>query len=206
MRSKDENLLQRIAEYIQNVQVEEGRSPGQREITAKLKLNGRKTNSYVHELKRQGRIELNRDGTIRVPSNLDTSSANQWPLIGAVKCGSPTIAMEEFEGMFRLPQEFTGTGDFFLLKAEGDSMIDAGIIEGDYLVIRRQEDANQRDIVVACKESEYGIEESDATLKRYMMKNGRYVLQAENEKANYEDLDAEAYRIIGRLVGFYRRL
>jgi repressor LexA len=203
MRAIDEDLLNRVAQYIAECQIGRGASPGQREIAARFKINSKRAHYYVHRLADRGTIGLNGDGTIAVPRRLDPSGARNVPLIGAVKCGEPTMATEEFEGMFKLPTEFTGTGDFFMLTAEGDSMEGAGIIEGDYLVIREQPTADIGDIVVALKESERSGD-AEATLKRYMLKNGKPVLHPENER--YEDIDAEEYRIVGRLAGFYRKM
>ena len=92
---------------------------------------------------------------------------------------------------------FPGISEPFMLEAEGDSMTGANIFAGDLLVIRRQPTAVSGDIVVAVRESEFGCEESDATLKRYKYKNGKYVLHPEND--NYEDIDAAGFRIIGKL-------
>lgn len=202
MRVYDEGLLNSIAEYIKDIQATEGRSPSQREITAKFNLISSRTFRYVHVLANRGTIELNDDNTIAMPYNLDPSDVNHIPLVGAVRCGAPTLAIEEFEGLYKLPRELTGTGEFFMLRAKGDSMDGAGIYEGDYLIIRKQSTAESGDVVVACRESEYSSDE-DATLKRYLIINGQPVLHAENEA--YEDIDATNCRIIGKLAGQYRK-
>jgi len=128
------------------------------------------------------------------------------PKIGAVRCGQPTLAVEDYDGVFRLPREFTGTGEFFMLEAKGDSMIGANIFEGDYLVIRRQETADSGDIVVACRVSDCSSDE-EATLKRYLYNKGKPILRAENEDRNkYPDMDATEFRIIGKLKCIIRNM
>jgi repressor LexA len=203
MRQLDERLLSRIAEYIVSYQTAHGRSPGQRDITARCKTNSKRAHKYVHALAGRGIIELNDDGTIAIPYNLVPSDVKTIPLIGTVRCGQPTLAVEDYEGMFILPRDFTGEGEFFMLIAKGDSMIDAGIFEGDYLVIRKQQTAISGDIVVACQESEYDSGE-EATLKRYIVKNGKPILHPENRA--YEDIDAGSYRIIGKLKSVIRNI
>jgi repressor LexA len=204
LRIIDEDLLIRVSEFITQYQVKTGESPTHREIMSRLKLTAPRVHRYIHVLESRGMLSLQEDGGIKMPLNLDSSDVKYVPLIGAVRCGEPTLAVEDFDGMFKLPRQFTGSGDFFMLQAKGDSMEGAGIIEGDYLVIKEQGIADAGDIVVAMKESDNAAEEAEATLKRYMITDGRYVLHPENSE--YEDIDAEGYRIIGKLVGFFRKV
>lgn len=193
----DEQLLYNIAQYIKNYQAERGGSPTQREIANNFSTNQKRVNKYIHALVGKGEIELDEKGEISLPGNLDLENYQFIPKIGSVSCGKPTLAVEDYDEVFRLPREFTGAGEFFMLSAKGDSMIGANIFEGDYLVIRRQEAASPGDIVVAIKSGNCSSEESDATLKTLKIKDGKYVLHAENEK--YEDIDAKDFRIIGKL-------
>jgi len=204
MRQLNKGLLNDITEYIMKRQAEHGCSPGQRDIAAKFNINSKRTHTYVHALESRGIIKLDDSGRIAVPRNLDSSDANNVPLVGAVKCGEPSLAIEEFDGMFRLPREFTGTGDFFMIRAKGDSMTGANIFEGDYLVIREQPAVESGDIVLAVRERGYGTADAEATLKRYIWKNGGYVLHPENE--NYNDIDADKFHIVGKLVSFIRKV
>ena len=204
MRLLDESLLSKISDYITKYQVANGESPSQRKIAAKLKLDHKKTYRYVHALASRELIDLNDDGTIKVPYQFDSSKQRMVPLVGAVRCGEPTLTIEDYDGIFKLPREFTGSGKFFMLKAKGDSMINAGINEGDYLVVREQDTAENGDIVVACKLSDIGAGNSDATLKRYKYKDGKHIMHPENEK--YEDMEAKDFKIIGKLVSFIRKV
>lgn len=202
MKKLNENLLNDILEYITRYQVREGASPTFREITESFRLPGKSmAHRYVHALEDTGRLELNDDGSIAMPLNLDSSYTATVALIGEVRCGEPTAAIEDFEAMYKFPKDLIGDGDFFMLTAKGDSMIDTGIYEGDYLIIREQSTADIGDIVVALSSDDSG--ESDATLKRFLQKDGKYVLHAENDE--YDDIDFKGYKIIGKLVGSYRK-
>ena len=192
----DEELMDRIKNYITDYQEVCGSSPTQRDIAARFDITLPRVYRFVHALKNRGVISLNSSGEIAVLRKLD-KKLQFVPKIGFVRCGKPTLTIEDYDEAFRLPREFTGEGEFLMLEAEGDSMIGANIFPGDLLVIRRQETANSGDIVVAVKESEFGCEEADGTLKRYKYNNGKYVLHAEND--NYEDMDASDFRIIGKL-------
>jgi repressor LexA len=109
--------------------------------------------------------------------------------------------------VFDLPIEFTGHGSCFVLKAEGDSMEEVGIYESDYLVIREQPAAEDGDIVVAIREGCFSDENGQSTLKRLVKRNGKYYLHTEcADERKYPDMDAGKFRIVGELIGFYRRL
>lgn len=202
MKKLNGNLLNDIIEYITHYQVQEGTSPTFREITENFNLPSKSmAHRYVHALESTGKLELDGDGSIAMPLNIDSSYTATVALVGKVRCGRPTTAIEDFEAMYKFPKELTGHGDFFMLTAKGDSMIEAGIYEGDYLIIREQPTAEIGDIVVAL--SEDGSGESDATLKRFTRRDGKFYLHAENEE--YDDIDFNGYKIIGKLVGSYRK-
>ena len=114
------------------------------------------------------------------------------PLVGAVAAGLPRLAEEDVEDWVRVPFE----GDF-LLRVTGDSMMEAGILDGDLVAVRRQQTAVDGEVVVAQLEDE-------ATVKRLFRRDGRVVLQPEN--AAYEPIVADDVQILGRVVGVLRRL
>lgn len=204
-RPLNEELVMRVYRYIRDCQREEGESPSQRTIAANLNMDHRKTHDYVHRLAARGYIELTADNQIAMPPHLAPKKQMRVPLLGEVKCGEPTTAYEDFEGMYQLSEEFVGKGKHFMLMAKGDSMIDAGIEAGDYLVIREQPTAESGDIVVACK-GEF-CDEEEATLKRYkILSDGSRILRAENGSGKYKDMDAGGFRIIGKLVSFIRKV
>ena len=205
MRLLDESLMYQIMEYIKQFQANRGYSPGQLEIVKRFGITAPRAYRFVHALEARGLIKLNDDGTIVLPKHLRRFKKHYAPVIGTVRCGEPTVAIEDYEGVMELPIEFTGDANCFILRAKGDSMVDAGIEDGDYLVIREQNYADSGDIVVAIK-GEFS-DEADATLKRYkVLSDGRRTLHPENDSGKYEDMDVDGFRIVGKLVSFIRKI
>ena len=116
-----------------------------------------------------------------------------------------SIPIEKYEGVFRLPEEFTGEGEFFVMPVKGDGLIEAGILNGDYLVLREQDTAKNGDIIVAQPISETEFLKG-AVLRRYKQKNGRFVLCLENVERKDADLPAAEYRVLGKLVSLMRKI
>jgi repressor LexA len=127
---------------------------------------------------------------------------HRLPLVGQVAAGSPLLAEENIEDYLAVPEPLSRGGEEFLLRVRGDSMIDAGILDGDILVVRRQESAQNGEIVVALA----GEDESagEATVKRFFREAGRIRLQPEN--AALEPIYADHVQILGRVTGVFRTL
>jgi repressor LexA len=123
------------------------------------------------------------------------------PLVGEVAAGTDVLAQENIEELLPLPADFTGDGQLFMLRVRGDSMIDAGIFDGDYVVARQQSEARKGDVVVA------GIPGDEATVKTYnSRKGGKIVLLPANERLKPMELDAADVTIYGKVVTVLRRL
>ncbi len=121
------------------------------------------------------------------------------PMVGAVRAGEPIVADEHIESVYPLPAEFIGNdSNCFILVVRGDSMINAGIEEGDYLIVAEQETARNGDIVVAL------VGNDDATVKRFFREADHIRLQPEND--NYEPIISRDVKIRGRVIGLYRHL
>jgi repressor LexA len=119
------------------------------------------------------------------------------PVVGAVAAGVPTLAAENIETTFSLPTELVRDDATFVLRVKGDSMIDAGILDGDYVVVREQPDAVNGDIVVAQLEDE-------ATVKRFFRESDRIRLQPEN--SSMEPIYARDVHVLGKVVAVFRRM
>ena len=118
------------------------------------------------------------------------------PIVGKVTAGMPILATENIEDMFQIPINYVKhNNDLFILKVTGDSMIEAGILDGDLAIIEQKNIATNGDIVVA-------LIENEATIKRFFKENGFIRLQPENK--NYEPIIVEDCSILGKLVGIYR--
>jgi repressor LexA len=122
------------------------------------------------------------------------------PLVGDVAAGTNVLAQENVEELVPLPADFTGDGDLFMLRVRGDSMVDAGILDGDYVVCRRQDAAAPGDVVVA------GIPGDEATVKTYTRKGGKVVLVPANARLSPMTFDPADVEVYGKVVTVMRRL
>jgi len=117
-----------------------------------------------------------------------------------VAAGIGVLAQENVEELYPLPEDFTGTGTLFMVKVRGDSMIEAGIMDGDCVVVRQQPDAEQGDVVVA------GIPDGEATVKRFSTHGGRVVLTPANQRLSPMTFDPDEVTVYGKVVTVLRRL
>jgi repressor LexA len=129
-------------------------------------------------------------------------STQALPLVGEIAAGGPLLAEDNVEEYVELPERLVGGAADFLLRVKGDSMIDAGILEGDLVAVRRQTTAMNGEIVVALAGEDETADE--ATVKRYFRENGRIRLQPEN--AELEPIYARHVQILGKVVGVFRAL
>jgi repressor LexA len=130
------------------------------------------------------------------------ADVHKLPLVGEVAAGGPLLAEENVEDYLAVPEPLSKGGDEFLLRVKGDSMINAGILDGDYAVVRRQADARNGEIVVALAGDDESTDE--ATLKRFFREDGRIRLQPENDAL--EPIFAEHVQILGKVIGVFRQL
>ncbi len=190
-----------ILKYIQKMIDERGYPPSVREIGEGV---GLKSSSTVHthlvNLEKNGYIR--RDPTkpraIEVLANRSKSSVIQVPVVGRVAAGKPILAVENIESTFPLPAGFLkNANDVFMLTTKGDSMIQAGIFDGDYLVVSQQQTAEDGDIVVALLNGE------DATVKRFFKEADSIRLQPENDMM--EPIRSKDVMILGKVIGVIRK-
>jgi repressor LexA len=124
------------------------------------------------------------------------------PLLGEIAAGGPLLAEQDVEEYVALPEQLIGGAADFLLRVKGDSMIDAGILSGDLVAVRKTETAKNGDIVVALAGDDESMDE--ATVKRYFREDGRIRLQPEND--TMEPIYAKHVQILGKVVGVFRSL
>ena len=192
MRTLNEETLRRMEEYIRERQRKDGVSPSYRRIMHALGMSSLNlVQRYVLALENQGRIRRTRLGSIALPKRLDAGKNKIVPLVGDIACGQPSFAEENIEASYALPEAIFGKGELFMLHTHGDSMIDAGIREGDLIVVRKQNTADDGQIVVALMDGE-------ATLKRLFHRDGKIVLHPENRQM--QDIVVDNCEIQGVLV------
>ena len=198
MRASHENQ-QRILDFIKSEIEEKGYPPSVREICAAVGLRSTSTvHAHLNHLEEKGLIR--RDSTKpRALEVLDGTQARgrSVPLVGRVTAGQPILAIENIEEYLSLPQSVLGQGEMFSLRVEGESMIDAGIMDGDIVVLRQQDTAENGEIVVAM------TPEDEATLKRIFYEDGRVRLQPEN--ATMSPIYVDNVSVLGKLVALIRQ-
>ena len=198
-----------ILEFIGDCLRERGYPPSVREIGEAVGLNSSATvHSHLAVLQREG--YLRRDPTkpraiqVRYEPTSQVAMApgpvRHVPLVGEVAAGTGVIAQEDVEEIVTLPEDFTGTGSLFMLRVRGDSMLEAGIFDGDYVVVRQQPDAENGDTVVA------GIPGGEATVKVFSRRGGKVVLAPRNAVLSPIELAPEEVAIYGKVVTVLRRL
>jgi repressor LexA len=173
--------------------------PTIREISQHFAISVKGAYDHVKALEKKAFIKLdnNRSRTIEVLDHeRDTNRTVEVPILGHVAAGIPLLAEENLEGTVRLPEEFVRRGPHFALHVRGDSMRDAGIMDGDIAVIRHQQTASNGDIVVAM------VDEA-VTLKRFFREKNRVRLQAEN--ADYPPIFTQNVRVLGKLAHLIRQ-
>ena len=198
MRSSEENQM-KILDFIKREIEQKGYPPSVREICAAVGLRSTSTvHAHLMTLERKGLIR--RDSTKpRALEVLDNplSRGRSVPLVGKVTAGQPILAIENIEDYLVLPQDVVGREDeLFALHVQGESMIEAGILDGDTIVVRRQNDARNGEIVVAMIEDE-------ATVKRIFYEEHRVRLQPENRYM--EPIYADEVQVLGKLVALIRQ-
>ena len=122
------------------------------------------------------------------------------PLVGDVAAGVNVLAQENIEELVPMPADFTGTGSLFMLRVRGDSMVNAGILDGDFVVVRQQPEAEKGEIVVA------GIPGEEATVKTFSKKGNKVVLVPANDRLQPMVYDPSQVQIFGKVVTVLRRL
>lgn len=133
-------------------------------------------------------------------ANVERRPVRHIPLVGDVAAGTDVLAQENVEEIVPVSADLTGDGELFMLKVRGDSMIDAGILDGDLVVVRSQPDALDGQIVIA------GIPGEEATVKTLKRQGSRVILVPSNERLSPMEFDADDVTIFGRVVTVMRRL
>ena len=131
----------------------------------------------------------------------DRADVVDVPLVGRVAAGMPILAEQNIEGSFPMPAQFIGKGTNFMLTVHGDSMIEAGIMDGDYILVQEQKTANNGDIVVAMINGEF---ESESTVKTFYKENGHIRLQPQN--SSMDPIIVDDCEIVGLVKGVFRYL
>ncbi|MCD8196447.1 MAG: transcriptional repressor LexA [Lachnospiraceae bacterium] len=192
---------QEILEFIKSEILNRGYPPAVRDICEAVHLKSTSSvHSHLETLEKNGYIR--RDPTkpraieiIDDTFNLTRREVVNVPMLGTVAAGQPILAQEHIENYFPIPAEYMPNTDCFMLKVKGDSMINIGIFDGDYIMVRQQDTARNGDTVVA-------MVEDSATVKTFYKENGHFRLQPEND---YMDpIIVDEVQILGKVFGVFR--
>lgn len=195
----------KILNYIETVIETRGYAPSVREIGDAVGLKSTSTvHGHLTRLEKKGL--LHRDAMKPRAMGLShekrsdpelTTNVINIPLVGHVAAGSPIFAEENTEALLPLPSDFVGDGEFFMLRVRGESMINAGILDNDYIVVRSQPHAQNGEIVVA-------LIDDEATVKRFYKEEGHFRLQPENDYM--QPIIVSQVTILGKVVSLLRRI
>jgi repressor LexA len=198
-----------ILEFIGDQIRQRGYPPSVREIGEAVGLTSSSTvHAHLQVLERDGYLQRDPTKPRAIIVNFEPNSgaalrvrpAAHVPLVGDVAAGTGVLAHENVEEVLPLPEDFTGPGELFMLRVRGDSMIEAGIFDGDYVVVRRQPDANNGEIVVA------GVAGDEGTVKTFKRRRNKIVLIPANERLTETEYSPEDVTIYGKVVTVLRRL
>jgi len=176
MRSKSNEIIEKILEYINECRESDGGCPSLQEIAGRVGIAKSSASRYIAEMKERGLISGDGRRNIKTCEHTELLSETvRVPMLGQVACGLPNIADGSVESFMRLPVAIFGSGEMYMLRARGESMTEAGIDDGDIVLIKRQDTAKPGQIVVA-------LTGGEATLKRYYPEpeHHRVRLQPEN--------------------------
>ena len=197
--------MEQIYKVIKEQLMKKGYPPSVREIGKEVGLKSSSTvHGYLNQLEAAGMIR--RDPT--KPRAIDLLEDKPWertvnvPLVGTVTAGMPILAQENIEDTFAFPVNLMGTSsECFMLRVKGQSMINAGINDGDYLMVRQQNTAENSDIVVAMVNDDTS---EGATVKRFFKEDDRIRLQPEND--SMQPIYGTDVSVLGKVIGIYRQM
>ena len=190
MRRKNPEHFKTIEEFIDSYIQTNDRSPSQREIAAGTGMSNANVSRYLSYMKQEGMIDY--DGTRNIVTRKQEKAKADTvmlPVLGAIACGMPIFAEENVEQYVRLPSSWLGRGEHFLLRTEGDSMIGIGISDGDLVIVRKQDHAEEGQVIVAL------IDNESATLKRYYRDDEKRMIRLHPENESMDDIYVEENKL-----------
>ena len=191
-----------ILEYIKSEILNKGYPPSVRDICQAVNLKSTSSvHSHLETLEKNGYIRRDptKPRTIEIIDdnfNLVRREVVNVPMVGTVAAGQPILAIENIDNYFPIPSEYMPNEETFMLKVKGESMINAGILDGDYVIVKRQDIADNGDIVIAM------TEEDEATCKRFYKESTHIRLEPENDQL--EPIILPNVSILGKVVSLYR--
>lgn len=199
MPKRNEDMQKKILDFIAAHMKETGYPPSVREIGQGVGLKSPSTvHGYLERMSKEGKLQKDSQKTRALRVTVKEPPAHEYlevPVVGMVAAGQPILAQENVVDTYPLPMRFARKGELFMLQVKGDSMINAGILNGDYVIVVKQKVANNGEIVVARIDNE-------ATVKRFYKEESTIRLQPENDA--YDPIYSDSVEIEGKVVGLFR--
>lgn len=197
MRSKNKALMTEIERFVSTFTDNYGISPTMQEVADSVGVSKATVHRYITQLCDEGRMDFS--GVRTMASTKTKAQAISVPILGEIACGIPKFAEENIEEYVRLPVALFGRGNFFILRAYGDSMVEAGIDDGDLVLIRQQDNAEEGQIVVA-------LIDDEATLKRFYPEPENHRIRLHPENSHMNDIFVDRCEIQGIAVKVLKEL
>lgn len=180
MRPYNETLINEISAFIKDYQIKKGISPSYSILANRFKIGRATVGRYLKQLEMRGMLQKENDGVIAIDTRFFKGTTKNTSLVGSVACGKPIFAEENIEGTFQLPVEIFGNTENFILRANGYSMIEKGIYDGDLIIAKKQNYAEQGETVIA-------LIGDEATAKIFIPQRDKIILRAANESVDEKD-------------------
>ncbi len=207
MRQRDLDKQKKIIDFVNLYLAEKGYPPSVREICQAVGFKSTSTvHAYIKRLEEEGQIlkdatkpralKILDESEKRLEGYIAHQEIDNVPVLGKITAGAPILAVENIEETFPIPVQYLENSTSFMLKVRGDSMINAGILDGDYILVKQQNTAENGDMVVA-------LIDEEATVKTFYKEKGYFRLQPENPA--YEPIIVENLSILGKVIGLFRK-
>jgi len=189
--------INKIYQFVQDYTTNNGCPPSVREICSYMGFKSTSTAQYYLNMMIENGLISKKNNKNRSLKLSNDTNFLKVPLIGTVTAGEPIFAVENLEGYYSIPDEFATDSELFMLKIKGSSMIEAGIYDGDKIIVKKQNSASNGDIIVA-------FYNDSATCKRFYKKDNKIILHPENPTMN--DIILDNVQILGKVQGLIRKM
>lgn len=207
VKQRSINKQKKILDFINKYLAENGYPPSIREICKAVGFKSTSTvHSYIKKLEEEGHIvkdatkpralKVLKEEKNELEGYLSDKEIDNIPVLGKITAGAPILATENLEETFPVPVQYLENSTCFMLKVSGDSMINAGILDGDYIIVKQQNTAENGDMVVA-------LIDDEATVKTFYKEKSHYRLQPENP--DYDPIIVKDLLILGKVIGLFRK-
>lgn len=195
--AKTDERINNVFSYIEGYINNYGYPPSVREICRDLSIKSTATcHCYLKKLEDRGLITVGGNKKRAIMLTKPKADCISVPLVGSIAAGAPILAVENLEEYYPLSRDFESSAETFMLNVRGDSMKEIGIFNGDKVIIRKQETAENGEIIAA-------LVDDSATVKRFFKRDGKFILHPEN--AAYDDIIVDDVIVLGKVIGLIRK-